>query len=82
MLLVCDFLNIHVSAELRLAQNDGGHRICVCADCASDLQANVHLLATCYYRSNQVYRAYHLLTGKHLEACAVPCGLHAVCSHA
>lgn len=24
-------------------------------------QANVHLLATCYFRSDQAYRAYHLL---------------------
>ena len=27
------------------------------------LQANLFLLATCYHRSNQSYRAYHLLKG-------------------
>ena len=34
-------------------------------------QANLHLLATCYYRGNQVYRAYHLLTGARVRAAAV-----------
>jgi hypothetical protein len=27
------------------------------------MQANLFLLATCYHRSNQSYRAYHLLKG-------------------
>lgn len=35
------------------------------------LQANVLLLATCYFHCNQAYRAYHLLTGKEgfMNAC-------------
>lgn len=28
-------------------------------------EANVYLLATCYHRSQQSYRAYHLLKGGH-----------------
>ncbi len=40
----------------------GGRRLTQRRRCCP-LQANLFLLATCYHRSNQSYRAYHLLKG-------------------
>lgn len=35
-------------------------------------ETNLHLLATCYHRSGQTYRAYHLLRGW-LQICSAEC---------
>ncbi len=57
----------------RIARPVLGGSTCSKRSAAAPLaQANVHLLAVCYFHSNQAYRAFHLLrsTGTHHQPAA------------
>lgn len=73
---MCERLVADFPSEVRLGHLDcaryveiGALQQAVLLSTFDTMQANIFLLATCCYRSDQAHRAYHLLMGKLTYTC-------------